>query len=63
MTWVVTFYGKVPWFSKARSQTTTWLKRHDKSMVDHDGRQLVTDWWVAPGDVVEGRVEEGWWRR
>ena len=61
MTWSVTFYGKIPPRSEDRSDRTTGMYTHATSMVDPDGRQLlVTEWWTAPGDVGQGKVEEGW---
>lgn len=64
MTWTVTFYGKIPPRSKDRSDTTTGLYTHAKSMVDPDSRQLlVTEWWTAPSNLGEGKVEEGWRER
>ena len=61
MTWTVTFYGKIPPHSKDRSDTTTGLYTHINSMVDPDSRQLLmTEWWTAPSDLAEGKVEEGW---
>ena len=61
MTWSVTFYGKIPPRSEDRSDRTTGMYAHATSMVDPDGRQLlVTEWWTAPGDVGQGKVEEGW---
>jgi len=61
MTWTVTFYGRIPPRSKDRSDTTTGLYTHAKSMVDPDSRQLLaTEWWTAPSNLAEGKVEEGW---
>ena len=61
MTWTVTFYSKIPPRSKDRSDTTTGLYTYAKSMVDPDSRQLLlTEWWTAPSDLAEGKVEEGW---
>ena len=61
MTWTVTFYGRIPPHSKHRSDTTTGLYTHAKSVVDPDSRQLlVTEWWTAPSNLGEGEVKEGW---
>ena len=61
MAWTVTFHGKIPPPSKDRSDRTTSMYTHAKSMVDPDGRQLlVSEWWTAPSDVAQGKVEEGW---
>jgi len=64
MTWTITFYGKIPPRSKDRSDTTTGLYTRAESMVDPDSRQLlVTEWWTAPSDLAQGKVEEGWRER
>jgi len=61
MTWTVTFYGKIPPRSKDWSDRTTGLYTHAKSMVDPDSRQyLMTEWWTAPSNLAQGKVEEGW---
>jgi len=61
MTWTVKFYGRIPPRSKDRTDTTTGLYTHAKSMVDPDSRTLlVTEWWTAPSNLAEGKVEEGW---
>ena len=61
MTWTVTFYGRIPPHSEDRSDTTTGLCTHAKSVVDQNSRQVfVIEWWGPPSNPGEGKVKEGW---
>ena len=52
---MITFYGRIPPHSEDRSDTTTELYTHAKSVVYPDSRRLLmTEWWTSPSNLGEG---------